>query len=145
MLVYEKTSELLYVQFSSVAQSCPTLCNPMDCSTPGFPVHHQLLEPTQTHIYWVDDAIQPAHPLSSSNLVFCDLAGFHLVVCIDKVICKHRCFKFHLSVPICVTFYFFSCHFELVGTSSMMLNMSVKGDIFVLFPVSRGKLLASHH
>ena len=49
------------LQFSSVAQSCPTLCNPMDCSTPGFPVHHQLLELAQTHVYRVDDAIQPSH------------------------------------------------------------------------------------
>ena len=48
----------------SVAQSCPTLCNLMDCSTPGFPVHHQLPESTQTHVHWVGDAIQPSHPLS---------------------------------------------------------------------------------
>ena len=53
------------VQFSSVAQLCPTLCNPMDCSTPGFPVYHQLLESTQTHVHHIGDAIQPAHPLSS--------------------------------------------------------------------------------
>ena len=53
------------VQFSSVAQSCPTLCDPMDCSTPGLPVHHQLQEFTQTHIHRVGDAIQPSHPLSS--------------------------------------------------------------------------------
>ena len=53
---------------SSVAQSCPTLCDPMDCSTPGFPVHHQLPEPAQTHGYWVGDAIQPSHPLSSFPL-----------------------------------------------------------------------------
>ena len=45
------------LQFSSVAQSCPTLCDPMDCSTPGLPVHHQLLEFTQTHVHWDDDAI----------------------------------------------------------------------------------------
>ena len=50
--------------FSSVAQSCLTLCDPMDCSTPGLPVHHQLLEFTQTHGHWVGDAIQPSHPLS---------------------------------------------------------------------------------
>ena len=50
-------------QFSSVTQSCPTVCDPIDCSTPGFPVHHQLLEPTQTHDYWVRDGIQPYHPL----------------------------------------------------------------------------------
>ena len=53
------------VQFSSVAQSCPTLCNPMNCSTPGLPVHHQIPESSQTHIHWVGDAIQPSHPLSS--------------------------------------------------------------------------------
>ena len=51
------------VQFSSVAQSCPTLCNPMDRSTPGFPAHHQL-QFTQTHVHRVGDAIQPSHPLS---------------------------------------------------------------------------------
>ena len=50
---------------SSVAQSCPTLCNPMNCSMPGLPVHHQLPEFTQTHVYRVGDAIQPSHPLSS--------------------------------------------------------------------------------
>ena len=55
------------VQFSSVAQSCPTLCDPMDCSTPGLPVHHQLLKFTQTHICRVGDAIQPSHPLSSPS------------------------------------------------------------------------------
>ena len=51
------------VQFSSVAQSCLTLCNPMDCSTPDLPVCHQLMEFTQTHVHWVGDAIQPSHPL----------------------------------------------------------------------------------
>ena len=50
---------------SLVTQSCPTLWDPIDCSTPGFPVHLQLLELTQTHIYWVSNAIQPSHPLSS--------------------------------------------------------------------------------
>ena len=53
------------IQFSSVAQSCPTLCSPMDCSTPGLPVHHQLPEFAQTHVHWVGDAIQPSYPLSS--------------------------------------------------------------------------------
>ena len=53
------------LQFNSVAQSCLTVCDPMDCSTPGFPVHHQLLELTQTHVHWVGDAIHPSHPLSS--------------------------------------------------------------------------------
>ena len=54
-------------QFSSVGQSSPTLCNPMNCSTPGLPVHHQLPEFTQTHIHLVGDAIQPSHPLSSPS------------------------------------------------------------------------------
>ena len=55
------------LQFSSVTQACLTLCDPMDCSMPGFCVHHQLLEPTQTHVHHVGDAIQPSHPLSSSS------------------------------------------------------------------------------
>jgi len=55
------------IQFSSVAKSYLTLCYPMDCSTPGFPVHHQLLELMQTHVHWIGDAIQPSHPLSSPS------------------------------------------------------------------------------
>ena len=55
------------VQFCSVTQSHLTLCDPMDCSTPGFPVHHQLLELAQTHVHQVSDAIQPSHPLSSPS------------------------------------------------------------------------------
>ena len=58
--------ELLWlVQLSSVTQSRPTLCDLMNCSTPGLPVHHQLPEFTQTHVHWVSDAIQPSYPLSS--------------------------------------------------------------------------------
>ena len=53
------------VQFSSVSQSCLTVCDPMNCSTPGLPVHHKLPESTQTHVHWVGDAIQQSHPLSS--------------------------------------------------------------------------------
>ena len=54
-------------QFSSVTQSCLTLCDPMNCSTPGLPVHHQLPDFTQTHVHRVSDAIQPSHPLSSPS------------------------------------------------------------------------------
>ena len=62
------TSVLMsWVQFSSATQSCPTLCNPMDCSTPGLPVHHQLPELAQTLVHWLGDAIQPSHPLSSPS------------------------------------------------------------------------------
>ena len=55
------------LQFSSVTQSCPTLCDPMNCSTPGLSVHHHLPEFTQTHVHRVRDAIQPSHPLSSPS------------------------------------------------------------------------------
>ena len=58
------------IEFSSVTQLCLTLCDPMDCSTPGFPVHHQLPELAQTHVHWVGDAIQPSHPLASPSLAF---------------------------------------------------------------------------
>ena len=59
--------DISFSQFSSVAQSCPTLCDPMNHSTQGLPVHHQLPEFTQTHIHRVSDAIQPSHPLSSPS------------------------------------------------------------------------------
>ena len=55
-------------QFSSVAELCLTPCDPLDCSTPGFPVHHQLPEPAQTHVNWVGNVIQPSHPLLSPSL-----------------------------------------------------------------------------
>ena len=70
-------------QFSSVPQSCPTLCDPMNHSTPGLPVHHQLPEFTQTHVHWVGDTIQPSHPLLSASLPALNLI-------------------FHWSVFICV-------------------------------------------
>ena len=70
----EQQLELIdIIKISSVAQSCLTLCYPMDCSTPGFPVQHQLLELAQTHVRRVCDAIQPSHPLSSPSL-----PGFNL-------------------------------------------------------------------
>ena len=63
----EKSAERIQKSFRSVAQSCPTLCDPMDCSMPGLPVHHQLQGFTQTHVHWVGDAIQPLHLLSSPS------------------------------------------------------------------------------
>ena len=62
-----ETAQMFIVQFSSVADSCPTLWDPMDCSAPGLPVHQQLPEFTRTHVYWVGDAIQPSYPLSSPS------------------------------------------------------------------------------
>ena len=76
VIIYNgKESENIYmciyicasVQFSSVTQLCLTLCDPMECSTPGLSVHHQLPEFAQTHVHWVGDAIQPSHPLSSPS------------------------------------------------------------------------------
>ena len=68
--IIEKAREFqknISVQLSSVAQSCPTLCDPMNRSMPGLPVHHQLPEITQTHVHWVSDAIQPSYPLPSPS------------------------------------------------------------------------------
>ena len=62
---------------SSVAQLCLTLCDLMDCSTPGLPVHHQLPESIQTHVHWVGDAIQPSHPLSSPSPPALNLSQHH--------------------------------------------------------------------
>ena len=67
LLINYHSSLLVIFQFSSVAHSCPTLRDPMNRSTPGLPVHHQLPEFTQTHVHQVDDAIQPSHPLSSPS------------------------------------------------------------------------------
>ena len=66
-LVGKLRSCKLWHQFHLVTQSCLTLCDPMDCSTPGLPVHRQLPEFTQTHVYWIGDAIQPSHPRSSPS------------------------------------------------------------------------------
>jgi len=68
VLILILTPFISSVQFNSVDQPCPTLCNPIDCSMPGLPVYHQLPELTQTHVHWVSDAIQPSRPLSSPSL-----------------------------------------------------------------------------
>ena len=65
--LWPKDQILRSVQSSLVTQSCLTLCNPINCSTPGLPVYHQLLESTQTHVHWVSEAIQPSHLLSSPS------------------------------------------------------------------------------
>ena len=90
-------------QFSSVAQSCPTLCNLMDCSMPGFPVHHQLLEPTQTYVHWVYEDIQLSHPLSSPSppaFNFCQhhglfqwLSSLHQVAKVLEFQLQHQSFQ----------------------------------------------------
>ena len=88
-------------QFSSVAQSCPTPCDPMDCSMPGLPVHHQLPELAQTHIHRVGDAIQPSHPLSSPSPPAFNLSQ-HRVFSSELVLCirwpKDWSFRFSISL-----------------------------------------------
>ena len=89
-------------QFSSVVQLCPTLCKPMDCSKPGLPVHHQLLEFTQTHVHWISDAIQPSHPLSTPSLptfnlsqhqgLFQCIGSSHQVVKVSEFQLQHQSF-----------------------------------------------------
>ena len=74
LAVHLKLTQFCKSIISSVAQSCPTLCNPMDCGTPGLPVHHQLPELTQTHVHRVSDAIHPSHPLSSPSPLAFNLA-----------------------------------------------------------------------
>ena len=65
--VFSSLLSLFHQSVGLVAQSCLTLCDPMDCSMPGLPVHHQLPEFTQTHVHWASDAIQPSHPLLSPS------------------------------------------------------------------------------
>ena len=88
------------VQFSSVAQSCPTLCDPMNCSTPGLPVHHQLPEFTQTRVHRVSDAIQPSHPRSSPSSPALNLSqhqGLLKWVSSSHQVTKVLCFSFSIS------------------------------------------------
>ena len=67
LFIYTDLYLLVPISFSSVAKSCPTLCDPMDHTTPRFPVHHQLPELARTHVHWVGDPIQPSHSLSSPS------------------------------------------------------------------------------
>ena len=86
--------------FSSVAQSCPTLHDPMNRSTPGFPVHHQLPESTQTHVHWVGDAIQPSHPLSSPSPPALNLSqhqGLFKWISFSHQVAKYWSFSFNIS------------------------------------------------
>ena len=87
------------VQFSSVAQSCPALCDPMNRSIPGLPIHHQLLESTQNHVHWVSDAIQPSHPLSSPSPPALNLSQ-HQVFSNESALCIKwpKYWSFSLSI-----------------------------------------------
>ena len=77
LYVYMSIYIYIFIKFSSVAQSCPTVCDPINRSTPGLPLHHQLPEFTQTHVHWIGDAIQPSHPLSSPSPPALNLSQHH--------------------------------------------------------------------
>ena len=99
------------VKFSSVAQSCPTLCNPMNCTMTGLPVHHQLPELTQTHVHLVGDAIQPSHPLSSPSPPAFNLSqhqGLFQWVSSSYQVAKVLTFSFNIS-PSSEYFWVYSC------------------------------------
>ena len=88
------------IQFSSVAQPCLTLCDPMDCSMPGLPVHHQFLEFTQTHVLPVGDAIQPSPPLSSPSPPAFNLShhqGLFQWISSSHQVAKYWTFSFRIS------------------------------------------------
>ena len=92
-------------QFSSVTQLCLTFCNPMDCSTPGFPVHRQLPELAQTHVHWVGDAIQPSHPLSSPSSAFnlSQHQGFFQWVSSSHQVARNQLLKYY-SDPLVMSY-----------------------------------------
>jgi len=102
MVVHHLLENLLKprFQFNSVTQSCLTLCNPMDCSMPGFPVHHQLPGLTQTFVHWVGNVIQPSHPLSSPSPPTFNLSSIR-VFSKNSVLCtrwpKYWSFTFSIS------------------------------------------------
>ena len=95
--VLKRSQRCCSVQFSSVAQSCPTLCNPMNHSTPGLPFHHQLWESIQTHVHWVGDAIEPSHPLLLLPSIFPNIRIFsnESALCIGWP--KYWSFSFNIS------------------------------------------------
>ena len=117
------------IQFSSVAQLCPILCNPMDCSTPGLPVHHQLPEFTQTHVHQVSDAIQLFHPLSSPSPPTFNLSqhqGLFQWVSSSHQVAKVLEFQLqHLSFQ-----WIFRTEFPLGWTGWISLHYGFHNDIF---------------
>ena len=106
--LYIHTQIHISVQFSSVTQLWPTVCDPMDCSTPGFPVHHQLLELAQTHVHRIGDAIQPSHPLLSPSPptfnpsqhqgLFQGISSSHQVAKVLEFQHQHQSFSFSINI-----------------------------------------------
>ena len=119
------------VQFT---QSCPTLCDLMDCSTPGFLVHHELLELTQTHVHQVGDAIQPSHPLPSPSPLAFSLS-------------QHQClFQWVISLPKKRWPKYWSFSFSISPSNEYSGLISFRIDWFYFFVVQRTlKSLLQHH
>ena len=120
----------LSFQFSSVTRSCPTLSDPMNRSTPGLPVHHQLPEFTQTHVHQVGDAIQPSHPLSSPSPPALHLSQhkglFHWVDFLHQVA---KVLEFQLQPSVLPTNIEDWCHLGLTG----LISLQSKG-LSIVFP-----------
>ena len=126
------------IQFTSVIQWCPTLCDSMDCSTPGFPVHHWLPGFTQTHFHWVSDAIQPSHPLLSPSPNAFNLSQHQDLfqgVCSSHQVAKVLGFQFSMSPPneySGLTSFRMDCWMSLLskGLSRVLSNTTVKKHKF---------------
>ena len=131
----------LLFQFSSVAKLWPTLCDPMNCSTPDLPVHHQLLDSTQTHVHWVGDAIQPSHPPSSPspsafNLsqhqgLFQWVSSSHQVAKALEFQLQHKTLVVYRFIKLCIYSYI---HFPWKWVTSLELKgtySKVKGKLLV--------------
>ena len=126
LILYPATLLYLLIQFRSVTQSCPTICDPMNRSMPGLPVHHQLLEFTQTHAHRFSDAIQPSHPLSSPSPPAPNPSQ-------------------HQSFPIWIPFISVSALIAVAKTSKIMLNYSGENVHPCLAPDFRGNAFNFHH
>ena len=148
--IWQKSRVINFHQFSSVTQSCPTLCNPMDFSTPGFPDHHQLLELAQTHVHWVGDAIQPFHPLScpsppAFNLaqnqgLFQWVSPSHQVAKILELQLQHQSFQWLFSFFICCL----GCH-SFFPKGQVSFNFMAAVTIGSDFGAQENKVFHSFH
>ena len=136
---------VIYNQFSSVAQLCPTLCNPMNCSTPGLPIHHQLPEFSQTHVHWVGNAIQPSHLLSSPsppalNLswhqgLFKWVSSSHQVAKVLEFQLQHQSFQWIFKTDFCLVLAS-SISLQSKGLSRLFSNTTVQKHQFFIAQLS---------
>ena len=130
------------VQFSPVAQSCPTLWDPMHCTMPGFPLHHQLLAPTQTHVHHISDAIQPSHilccPLLLPPSIFCRIRIFSNESVLHIRWLKYWSLSFNISpsneysglISFMIDWFGFDLHAVQGTLKSLLQHHSSKASIF---------------